>query len=145
MAQTLDQLKAKYQNVLGVIQQVNGHLENVNMQGDKLYLKAEVANEDAKDKIWNQIKQIDPAYSDLTADITVNSALPQPAPQVQAQAAGSTQPQRTYQVQAGDSLSKIAQQFYGKATEYNKIFEANRDKLDNPDHVRAGQTLVIPE
>ncbi len=140
MAQSIDQLKTKYQAVLGTIQQVNGHLENVNMEGDKLFIKAEVANEDLKNQVWNQIKQIDSTYSDLHADITVNSSLQAPA---KAQAAGSTQ--RTYQVQAGDSLSKIAQQFYGKASEYNKIFEANKDKLSDPDHVRAGVNLVIPE
>ena len=145
MAQSLDQLKAKYQNVLGVIQQVNGHLENVNMDGDKLYIRAEVGNEDSKDKIWNAIKQIDPAYADLTADIRVNSAIQAPAQAAQAQAVNSTSSQRTYQVQAGDNLSKIAQQFYGKASEYNKIFEANRDKLDSPDHIKAGMTLNIPE
>jgi nucleoid-associated protein YgaU len=141
MAQSLDQLKTKYQGVLSTIQQVNGHLENVNMSGDKLYIKAEVANEDSKDKIWNQIKQIDSAYSDLTADISVNSALTPPAQQSAAPATSA----RTYTVQPGDNLSKISQQYYGKASEYNKIFEANKDKLDSPDHIRAGMTLVIPE
>jgi nucleoid-associated protein YgaU len=51
---------------------------------------------------------------------------------------------RTYTVQAGDSLSKIAQQFYGKAGEYNKIFEANRDKLSDPNKIQPGQVLNIP-
>ena len=111
------------------------------MNGDKLYIKAEVANEDSKDKIWNQIKQIDSAYSDLTADISVNSALTPPAQQSAAPATNA----RTYTVQPGDNLSKISQQYYGKASEYNKIFEANKDKLDSPDHIRAGMTLVIPE
>ena len=143
MAQSLDQLKTKYQGALDAIQQVNGHLENVNMNGDKLYIKAEVNNEDLKNQIWNRIKQIDSSYSDLTADIEVNASVQAPAPQ--AQAAGATSGSRTYTVQAGDSLSKISQHYYGKASEYNKIFEANRDKLDNPDHIRAGMTLVIPE
>ncbi len=141
MAQSLDQLKAKYQGVLGVIQQVNGHLENVNMSGDKLYIKAEVANDELKNKIWSQIKQIDSNYSDLTADISVNSALQAPA---QAQSVGSTSGGQSYTVQAGDTLSKISQQFYGKASEYNKIYEANKDKMDSPDHIRTGMNLVIP-
>ncbi len=142
MAQTLDQLKAKYQTVLDSIQKVGGHLENVNMEGDKLFIRAEVANEDLKNTVWNQIKQVDANYSDLTADIVVNSALQPPAQQ--AQAVGGTTQQRTYTVQPGDNLSKISEHFYGKASEYNKIFEANRDKLDNPDHIRAGMNLVIP-
>ncbi len=143
MAQTLDELKTKYQGVLSVIQQVNGHLENVNMDGDKLYVKAEVANDDLKNQIWNEIKKIDSSYSDLKADISVNSALQAPAQQ--AQAVGSTHGSKTYIVQPGDNLSKISQQYYGKASEYNKIFEANKDKLDSPDHIRAGMTLTIPE
>jgi nucleoid-associated protein YgaU len=48
-------------------------------------------------------------------------------------------------VAAGDSLSKIAKQFYGNANEYNKIFEANRNVLSDPNMVKVGQELVIPE
>lgn len=143
MAQSLDQLKSKYQGVLDSIQQVNGHLENVNMSGDKLYIKAEVNNEELKNQIWNRIKQIDSSYSDLTADIQVNSSVPAPA--AQAAAGSSSGGGKTYTVQPGDTLSKISQQFYGKASEYNKIFQANRDKLSDADHVRAGVTLTIPE
>lgn len=51
---------------------------------------------------------------------------------------------QTYTVQSGDSLWKIAEQFYGKGAEYMKIFEANRDQLDNPDLIRPGQVLNIP-
>ena len=53
--------------------------------------------------------------------------------------------QRTYVVMAGDSLSKIAKRFYGDAGQWQRIFEANRNQLENPDLIRAGQTLVIPE
>ena len=142
MAQSQDQIKAKYQNVLNTIQQVNGSLKNVNMEGDKLLIRAEVANDDLKNKVWDAIKQVDASYSDLHPDIVVNSSLQAPT---QAAAANSTSAgSRTYTVQAGDSLSKIAEQFYGKASEYNKIFEANRDKLTDADHVKAGTTLNIP-
>jgi LysM repeat protein len=137
MAQTLDQLKQKYQRAISLAQ-TSGHLENVNLQGDRLFIKAEVANEDLKNNIWNEIKKIDPQYSDLAADIAVNSALPAP------QAANAPAAGRKYTVKPGDSLSAIAQHFYGKASEYNRIFEANKDQLSDPDHVRAGQELVIP-
>ncbi len=141
MPQSLESLKGKYQPVLDAIQQANGSLKNVNMEGDKLFIRAEVANDQLKNKIWDQIKHVDANYSDLHADIVVNASI-QPPPMA---AAANSSAQRTYVVQAGDSLSKIAQQFYGKASEYNKIFEANRDKMSNPDAVRAGTTLVIPE
>jgi nucleoid-associated protein YgaU len=47
-------------------------------------------------------------------------------------------------VQAGDSLSRIAKQFYGNADEYMRIFDANKDKLNDPNRIQIGQELVIP-
>ena len=52
---------------------------------------------------------------------------------------------RTYTVQSGDTLGKIAKEFYGKAGEYNKIFEANTPMLKTPDLIYPGQVLKIPD
>ena len=49
-----------------------------------------------------------------------------------------------YEVQSGDSLSKIARHFYGNGNEWKAIFEANRDQLTDPDHIKPGQMLKIP-
>jgi len=51
---------------------------------------------------------------------------------------------RTHLVKKGETLSGIAQKYYGKASEYKKIFEANRDQLTDPDKIREGQSLQIP-
>jgi nucleoid-associated protein YgaU len=51
---------------------------------------------------------------------------------------------QTYIVQKGDTLSKIAEEYYGDAKLYPKIFEANRDILKDPDKIRPGQKLRIP-
>jgi len=51
---------------------------------------------------------------------------------------------RTHKVQGGETLSHIAQRYYGKASEYPRIFEANRDQLKDPDKIREGMTLRIP-
>ena len=51
---------------------------------------------------------------------------------------------RTHTVQRGETLTGIAQKYYGRASEYQKIFDANRDKLSDPDKVREGTNLVIP-
>ncbi len=51
---------------------------------------------------------------------------------------------KTYVVQKGDSLSKIAKQEYGNANDWRRIFEANRDIIKNPDLIHPGQTLKIP-
>ena len=47
-------------------------------------------------------------------------------------------------VVSGDTLSKIAKEHYGEASQYTKIFEANRDKLSDPNKIHPGQVLVIP-
>ena len=51
---------------------------------------------------------------------------------------------RVYEVKAGDSLSKIAKQYYGNANEWRKIYDANRDQIKNPDLIHPGQRLTIP-
>jgi len=51
---------------------------------------------------------------------------------------------REYVVKSGDSLSKIAKQFYGDASAWPKIFEANKDKIKNPDLIHPGQHIIIP-
>ncbi len=48
-----------------------------------------------------------------------------------------------YDVKPGDTLSKIAKQFYGDANKYNLIFEANRPMLKDPDEIYSGQKLRI--
>jgi len=143
MSQNLDQLKGKYQTVLDMVPRVNGSMKNVHIENDKLLIRAEVANDQVKNQIWNEIKRIDPTYSDLTADIIINSSLTPPA-SAPAPAAAPAAEKRTYTVKPGDNLSHIAQQFYGKASAYPKIFEANRDQLKDPDHIKAGMELVIP-
>jgi len=49
-----------------------------------------------------------------------------------------------YTVVRGDTLSKIAKEFYGKASKYPVIFEANRPMLSHPDKIYPGQVLRIP-
>jgi nucleoid-associated protein YgaU len=51
---------------------------------------------------------------------------------------------KTYTVVAGDSLSKIAKREYGDANAWNRIYEANRDIIKNPDLIYPGQSLKIP-
>ena len=138
MADRFEQLKMKYQSVLNFIQSQGVQLQNLNMEGDKLLIRASAPSADLKNKVWDQIKLVDPNFSDLIADIQA------PAAAAAAGNAPSTTAARTYTVQAGDSLSKIAKQFYGDANKYMKIFEANKDKLSDPDKIKAGMDLLIP-
>lgn len=50
----------------------------------------------------------------------------------------------THTVVRGDTLSAIAKQAYGKASLWPRIYDANRDQLDNPDRIKPGQILKIP-
>ena len=56
----------------------------------------------------------------------------------------ATTADRTYTVKSGDSLSAIAKREYGDANQWKRIYEANRDQLDNPDLIHPGQELKIP-
>ena len=67
-----------------------------------------------------------------------------PAPRPAAPAAPAASAARTYTVKAGDSLSKIAQREYGDASQWKKIYEANRDVIKNPDLIHPGQTFKLP-
>lgn len=63
-------------------------------------------------------------------------------------AAGAGGAAETYVVQPGDTLSKIARQYYGEAwaTSWQRIYEANRDVIgDDPGRLRVGMTLQIPQ
>lgn len=53
-------------------------------------------------------------------------------------------PANTYTVKSGDTLSAIARREYGDAGEWRRIYEANRDQIDNPDLIQPGQELKIP-
>jgi hypothetical protein len=74
--------------------------------------------------------------------------IPEPAPEPVSEPEATTEADagaRTYTVESGDSLWKIAEAMYGNGSKYTKIFDANRDILDDPDRIFPGQVLKIPE
>jgi hypothetical protein len=141
----LEELKNKYQAALRTIQQRGVILSHLHVRDNKLFIQGSAPSEEIKNEVWNQIKAADAQYSDLTCDLKVDPGLQQPqAAAATAAAGGSTGGGRTYTVKAGDTLSKIAKEFYGNANDYNKIFEANKDQLSSPDRINVGQELKIP-
>jgi nucleoid-associated protein YgaU len=111
----------------------------------KLHWKGTVATEDDKNQIWNAIKTIPDWQKDTVADIQVTGGpAPQSAPAPAPAGTPGAGAGRTYTVQAGDTLSKIARDHLGNANAYMKIFEANKDQLSDPDKIKPGQVLRIP-
>jgi nucleoid-associated protein YgaU len=127
----LNALKQKYQAVVDYGQKRGVSWKNIHLEGEKLLIRGAAPNDAIKNEVWIKIKDIDPLYQDLTADVTIDPSL--------------KVPETTYTVVAGDSLSKIAKHFYGDANKYMKIFEANTDQLKTPDLIKPGQTLRIPD
>lgn len=108
----------------------------------KLHFNGTVNSEDEKNQIWNALKTVPDWQKDVVADIRVSAAA-RPAAQA---TTGTQQPQTTtYTVQSGDTLSAIAKRFLGNANDYMEIFNANRDQLSDPDKIKPGQVLKIPQ
>ena len=134
--QRFESLKQKYSVVLSTIQQQGIRLEHLHEENGKLMIAGKAPSTEAKNKVWDKIKQVDSAYPDVNADITVDSSI--------AGALADREAEQTYTVEAGDTLSKISKQFYGEASLYMNIFEANRDKLKDPNKIQPGMELRIP-
>jgi nucleoid-associated protein YgaU len=111
---------------------------NAEEREGKLYFKGTVATDAERNELWTAIKTIPDWQSEVVADIQVTGG---PAA---ASGAGAGASARTYTVQAGDTLSKIAKEHLGNANAYMKIFDANKDQLTDPDKIKPGQVLKIP-
>lgn len=104
-----------------------------------------------RDRIISVLQDM-PNVSRVVNEINVQAQAPEPAPAAPpepAEAAEGATAQaiggRSYTVQPGDTLWKISKEMYGEGSKYMKIFEANKDKLENPDKIFPGQELVIPD
>ena len=118
-------------------------------------------NQSECDRICEVIKDI-PNVSGVTNNMVVGAPEPvvEPEPEVivaeaevvaqevvaeEAAAPEGKESGRTYTVQSGDTLWAIAAEMYGSGGKYMKIFEANTNILENPDKIKPGQVLVIPD
>ena len=131
-------LRAKYDPVIRLMHQSGVRVEKSEMKDGRFFIKGEAPSAELKNRVWDQIKKIDASYADLVADITVAAGTGGPVP------SAAAAPGSSYTVKAGDTLSKIAKEHYGDAKAYMKIFDANKDKLTDPDKIKVGQVLVIP-
>ncbi|MBT8263593.1 MAG: LysM peptidoglycan-binding domain-containing protein [Bacteroidia bacterium] len=122
-------VKAKYQSVLDLGEQLKIQDGDVQIKGHQLEVRGTAATQYHKDLIWDEIKKVGGENpSDIMADIKV----------------ADTSVYARHTVESGESLSKIAKHYYGDPMKYKAIFEANRNILKNPDLIHPGQDLVIP-
>ena len=120
-------VQEKYQSLIDMAHQVG--VANLNVTEGDGFIKMEgsAPSAEAKQQLWDEYNRIDPDYrsGDLVLDISAPEAT-----------------SSTYTVQSGDSLSKIGTHY---GISWQKIYDANRDKLDNPDKIFPGQELTIPQ
>lgn len=100
--------------------------------------------------ILNRKKKDEPDFSDTAAGSSGTGASSGPADFSDVTSgSSSTAPAagggKSYTVKSGDSLSKIAKHFYGDGNKWHRIYEANRDKIKNPDLIHPGQEFTIPD
>jgi nucleoid-associated protein YgaU len=113
--------------------------KNLRMQGSadehdgKLYFHGTVPTQDDANRIWDAIKTIPDWPKEIVADIQATGR------------ASAVSDQSTYTVRPGDTLSKIAKEKLGDPNAYTQILNANRDQLSDPNKIRPGQVLKIPQ
>jgi nucleoid-associated protein YgaU len=139
--QQLNAKKQKYGAALDAASKNQVRLDTPRLEGGKIVIRGEAPSEDAKNRVWDAVKAVNPQgtgnIQDAVVDIRVTGGQGGPA-------GASLAPGRTYTVKSGDTLSAISKQFYGNANDYMKIFNANKDKLRDPDKIQPGQQLTIP-
>jgi nucleoid-associated protein YgaU len=104
----------------------------------KLYFNGTVKSETEKNAIWDALKTVPDWRNDVVADIKV-------VPSAAGASEGAPATAKTYTVKSGDTLSRIAKEFLGDANAYMEIFNANKDQLSDPDKIKPGQVLKIPQ
>ncbi len=122
-------LQVKYSPVLSLAKELKIQGLNVKEDAGKLNFSGTVNTQYEKNKIWDKIKEVGgEGQKEVSADIKVLNA----------------DYYHLHTVESGENLSKISKQYYKDAKSYMKIFEANKDQLTNPDMIKVGQKLKIP-
>ena len=118
-------LQEKYAEVINTANRAGVSNLQVREQDNVLYVDGDAPSAAVKDQVWDVYEKLDPDFR--SADMVLNINAP----------AGST-----YEVKAGDSLSKIGKKV-GKT--WQEIYEANKAVIgNNPDLIKPGQMLQIP-
>ena len=104
----------------------------------KLYFEGAVQTRNQADQIWDAIEAMPTWQQEVVVEIRVTGSA---KPAADTSGLGS----KTYCVQTGDTLSTIATALFGDANASMDIYNANRDQLSDPNTVKPGQVLIIPQ
>jgi hypothetical protein len=121
-------LADKYADVLGLAQQLGVKNGNWKEEAGKIQMWGTTEYQLGANQLWDKIKEHQGWENEVVADIK----------------ADRNDIFGVYEVQSGDTLSKIAKRFLGDANRYQAIFELNTDQLKDPNVIRPGQKLKIP-
>ncbi len=132
-------LTDKYQSLIDMANQLGISGLNVNEENGVLKVDGVAGSAEAKQQLWDEYGRLDPDYR--SGDLVMNISAPEASASASS-GGGSSSGGSTYTVQSGDTLSKIGSHY---GVSWQKIFEANRDKLDDADKIRPGQELTIPQ
>jgi nucleoid-associated protein YgaU len=122
-------VRAKYQSVLDLGQTLNIENGDVKEENGVLKVTGTAKTQYDKDLRGDSIKV---AGGDNPADIMADIKV------------ADTSVYARHTVKSGETLGKIAKQYYGNASKYQTIFAANSDILKNPDVIHPDQELIIP-
>ena len=143
---TIKGLKSLDAVVEGKVVTLTGEAEDIEAKGKAM---AEFNKMVATENTLNKIRLLAPPPTAAPAPVpppaagaVVSGGVPAPAAAAPVAAPAA---ERVHVVEKGDTLGAIAKKYYSKASAYPKIFEANRDVLDDPDLIRPGQKLRIPD
>ncbi len=129
----------KYQSLVDMARQLGVSSLDVRESDGVLKIDGVAGSAQAKEQLWNEYNRLDPEYR--SGDLVMNISAPEGDAGSSSGGSGSSGGGSTYTVQSGDTLSKIGSHH---GVSWQKIFEANRDKLDDPDEIQPGQELTIP-
>jgi LysM repeat protein len=131
----------KVKDAVNTISGMNLGVRNLGakIEGKVVTLTGDVPSREISVQVMANFDKLVKTDNTLNA-MRVDAPKPAPAPPPPPKPA-----ERIHEVVAGESLSRIAQKYYGNGNKYMKIFEANRDILSNPDLIKPGQKLRIPE
>lgn len=116
---------------------------SASVDGKVVTIKGSAPDMEAKAKVMQFFNEMVDTENTFNM-ISIPAPEPKPEPAVAVEEA-PVEEERVYEVVSGDTLGSIAKKYYGNAGAYMKIFEANRDILDNPNLIKVGQKLQIPE